>query len=130
MGQQALGGAAGTGWSSRHWVEQQALGGAAIISVVISQKVIARPPGLSTSRGKKQKINAQRSAKRIVRGWVKFLPALAKLLCLALSGSCLAIFAYFFADLCTCALTLLIYLQVQESFNEKRMLRGLTLKCS
>ena len=43
----------------------------------------------------------QRSAKRIVRGWENFLPALAYLFCLALSGSCLARFAYFLADLCT-----------------------------
>ena len=39
--------------------------------------------------------------KRLVRGCEKFVPALAKLLCLALPGSCLARFACFFADLCT-----------------------------
>ena len=36
-----------------------------------------------------------------VRGCEKFVPALAYLFCLALAGSCLARFAYFFADLCT-----------------------------
>ena len=44
--------------------------------------------------------NVQRSAKRLVRGCEKFVPALAYLFCLALPGSCLARFAYFLADLC------------------------------
>ena len=43
----------------------------------------------------------QRSAKRLVRGCEKFVPALAYLFCLALPGSCLARFAYFLADLCS-----------------------------
>ena len=42
----------------------------------------------------------QRSAKRLVRGCEKFVPALVYLFCLALPGSCLARFAYFLADLC------------------------------
>ena len=42
----------------------------------------------------------QRSAKVFVRGCEKFIPALAYLFCPALPGSCLARFAYFFADLC------------------------------
>ena len=42
----------------------------------------------------------QRMAKVLVRGCEKFVPALAYLFCLALSGSCLARFAYFLADLC------------------------------
>ena len=45
--------------------------------------------------------NIQRSAKRIVRGCEMFFPALAYLFCLPLPGSCLAIFAYLLADLCT-----------------------------
>ena len=36
----------------------------------------------------------------MVRGWEKFLPALAWLFCLALPGSCLARFAYLLAGLC------------------------------
>merc|ERR1719350_2689835 len=43
----------------------------------------------------------QRLAKKFVGGWEKFLPALAKLLCLALPWSCLAKFAYVLAGLCT-----------------------------
>ena len=43
----------------------------------------------------------QRSAKRLVRGCKKFVPALAYLFCPALPGSCLARFTYFLADLCT-----------------------------
>ena len=42
----------------------------------------------------------QRSAKVFVRGCEKFVTALAYLFCLAVAGSCLARFAYFFADLC------------------------------
>ena len=42
----------------------------------------------------------QRSAKVFVRGWEKFFPALAYLFCPTLQVSCLARFAYFFADLC------------------------------
>ena len=42
----------------------------------------------------------QRSAKRLVRGCEKFVPALAYLFCLPLPGSCLARFAYILADLC------------------------------
>ena len=42
----------------------------------------------------------QRSAKRLVRGCEKFVPALAYLFCLTLPGSCLARFAYLLADLC------------------------------
>ena len=42
----------------------------------------------------------QKSAKRLVRGCDKFVPALAYLFCQALSGSCLARFAYFLAGLC------------------------------
>ena len=42
----------------------------------------------------------QRSAKRLVHGCEKFVPAPAYLFCLALPGSCLARFAYFIADLC------------------------------
>ena len=38
------------------------------------------------------------AAKKLVRGCEKFVPALV--LSLALPGSCLARFAYFFADLC------------------------------
>ena len=45
-------------------------------------------------------IHVQWSAKVFVCGCVKFVPALAYLSCLALPGSCLARFAYFFADLC------------------------------
>ena len=44
----------------------------------------------------------QRSAKRLVRGLVKFVPALAYLFCLALPGSCLARFTNLLADLCIC----------------------------
>ena len=43
----------------------------------------------------------QRSAKRLVRGCEKFVPALPYMFCPALPGSCLARFTYFFADLCT-----------------------------
>ena len=43
----------------------------------------------------------QRSAKKLVRGCEKFVPALAYLFCLTLPGSCLARFAYLLADLCT-----------------------------
>ena len=43
----------------------------------------------------------QRSAKRIVRGCEKFVPALAYLFCPALPGSCLARFTNLLADLCT-----------------------------
>ena len=46
------------------------------------------------------KFGVQRSAKRLVRGCEKFVPALAYLFCLALPGSCLARFAYLLADLC------------------------------
>ena len=45
-------------------------------------------------------VGIQRSAKRLVRGCEKFVPALAYLLCLPLPGSCLARFAYLLADLC------------------------------
>ena len=45
--------------------------------------------------------NVQRSAKRLVRGCEKFVPALAYLFCLALPGFCLARFTNLFADLCT-----------------------------
>ena len=49
--------------------------------------------------------NVQKSAKELVRiGCGKFVPALACLLCLDLPGSCLARFANFFADLCTCVI--------------------------
>ena len=41
-----------------------------------------------------------------VRGCEKFVPALAYLFCLALSASCLASFAYFLADLCSCKISL------------------------
>ena len=44
----------------------------------------------------------QRTAKVFVCGCEKFVIALAYLFCLALVGSCLARFAYFLADLCTC----------------------------
>ena len=44
--------------------------------------------------------SVQRSAKRIVCGFKKFVSALAFLFCLALTGSCLVRFAYFLADLC------------------------------
>ena len=60
-------------------------------------------------RGSAQNMNAfppiavQRSAKRLVRGWEKFVLALAYLICLALPGSCLARFAHFLAGLCTCS---------------------------
>ena len=42
----------------------------------------------------------QRSAKVFVRRCEKFVTALAYLFCLALLGSCLTRFTYFFADLC------------------------------
>ena len=42
----------------------------------------------------------QRSAKKMVHGCEKFVPALAYLFCPALPGSCLARFAYFLVDLC------------------------------
>ena len=42
-----------------------------------------------------------RSAKRLVRGCEKFVPALAYLFCPPLPGSCLVRFAYLLADLCT-----------------------------
>ena len=72
-------------------------------------------PRLSASRAawlvwtqKKQEMSSlnlnfsiQRSAKVFVRGCEKFVSALAYLFCLALVGSCLAIFTYFLADLCT-----------------------------
>ena len=45
--------------------------------------------------------HVQRSAKKMIRGCEKFVLALAHLFCPALPGSCLARFAYFFADLCT-----------------------------
>ena len=45
-------------------------------------------------------IRVQRFTKRLVRGWVKFVPALAYLFCLALPGSCLTIFAFFFPGPC------------------------------
>ena len=54
-------------------------------------------PGRGAQR---RTFNIQRSAKVFVRGCEKFVPALAHLLCLPLPGSCLARFAYFFADLC------------------------------
>ena len=44
--------------------------------------------------------NVQRSAKRIVHGCEKFVPALAYLFCLALPWSCLASFTNLLADLC------------------------------
>ena len=47
----------------------------------------------------------QRSAKVLVHGCKKFVPALAYLSCLALLGSCLARFAYFLADLCNFAVS-------------------------
>ena len=43
----------------------------------------------------------QRSAKRLVRGCEKFVPALAYLFYLTLPGSCLARVAYYLADLCS-----------------------------
>ena len=43
----------------------------------------------------------QRSANVFVRGCEKLVIALAYLFCLAVVGSCLAGFAYFFAGLCT-----------------------------
>ena len=43
----------------------------------------------------------QRSAKRLVSGCEKFVPALAYLFCLPLPGSCLATFAFLLADLCS-----------------------------
>ena len=46
-------------------------------------------------------INIQISAKRMVRGCEKFVPALAYLFFLALPGSCLARIAYFLDDLGT-----------------------------
>ena len=49
-------------------------------------------------------LRVQRSAKMFVRGCEKFVPALAYLFCPALPGSCLARFAYFLADLCTCTI--------------------------
>ena len=45
--------------------------------------------------------SVQRSAKKMVSGCEKFVPALACLFYLALPWSCLARFAYFLADLCT-----------------------------
>ena len=45
-------------------------------------------------------IRVQRFTKRLVRGWVKFVPALAYLFCLALPGSCLTRFAYLLVHLC------------------------------
>ena len=47
-----------------------------------------------------QLCHIQRSAKRLVRGCEKFVPALVYLFCLALPGSCLARFAHFLAGLC------------------------------
>ena len=44
----------------------------------------------------------QRSAKVFVCGCEKFVIALAYMFCLALPRSCLARFAYSFADLCIC----------------------------
>ena len=46
-------------------------------------------------------IGLQRSAKRLVRGCGKFVPALAYLFCLGLPGSCIVTFAYLLAGLCT-----------------------------
>ena len=43
----------------------------------------------------------QRSAKDLVRGCEKFVPALAYLFCLALPGSCLARFTSLLVRLCT-----------------------------
>ena len=48
------------------------------------------------------RLNVQRSAKRLVRGCERFVPALAYLFCLTLTGACLARFAYLLADLCMC----------------------------
>ena len=42
----------------------------------------------------------QRSAKRLVRGCEKLVPALVYLFCLPLPWSCLTRFAYLLADLC------------------------------
>ena len=60
----------------------------------------------------------QRSAKRLVHGCEKYVPALAYLFCLALPGSCLARFAYFLADLCT--LYIVIPLFSQEFLRMRR----------
>ena len=46
------------------------------------------------------KVSLQRSAKRLVRGWEKFLPALAYLLCLNLPRSCLARFTEWNKKVC------------------------------
>ena len=57
---------------------------------------------LSAIRGDlKLFINLQRGTKRLVPGWENFLAALAYLLCLALPGSCLAIFTNILVHLCT-----------------------------
>ena len=45
-------------------------------------------------------LKVQRSAKRLVRGLVTFVPALAYLFCLPLPGFCLARFTNILADLC------------------------------
>ena len=47
-------------------------------------------------------LDVQRSAKRLISGCEKFVPAVAYLFCLPLPGSCLARFAYLLADLCIC----------------------------
>ena len=54
------------------------------------------------------RLAVQRSRKWLVRGLVKFVPAVAWLFCLAPPGSCLARFTYLFVPLCTCKKSLKI----------------------
>ena len=71
---------------------------------VDDKSVSVRIPNLDGAQTTNYRYNLgilQRSAKRLVRGCKKFVPALAYLFCLPLPGSCLARFAYLFADLCT-----------------------------
>ena len=65
-----------------------------------------------------------RSAKVFVRGYEKCVPALACLFCLALSGSCLARFAYFLTDLCICNLTVLYTTPTHQSHVTVLKLQG------
>ena len=71
----------------------------AAITIIITATV---PIGYNDNIKILEKYNCDilRSAKRLVRGYEKFVPALAYLFCLPLPESCLSRFAYHLADLC------------------------------
>ena len=72
-----------------------------ITTMILQVLIILMPLGALGAFGSDEgKLDVQRSAKKMVCGCEKFVPALAYQFCLALPGSCLARFTNLFWELC------------------------------